>query len=260
MSFYDYNSGGFLGGTFRYTTALPGIYSLNDSASAIPRNNLALWLDASNLNSYPGSGTTWTDISGNGINATLTTTSFNANYGGMINMAGPGYATLGNNFNYDDENFSIIFHFFWNNNALPSTTGDINNWLFNKGTYSTSGYFCIHTQQGQIIFFTSQSGANQTTASYGSVLRPQESHIIAIVRNGASVKLYVNDVDVSTAFGASGTHINPTLNSNNFRIGANVTPTAYTRGQYGFFMIYQRAISADELSTIFDVYRLRYGI
>ena len=37
----------------------------------IPTNGLQLWLDATNLNSYPGTGTTWSDLSGNGYDFTL---------------------------------------------------------------------------------------------------------------------------------------------------------------------------------------------
>ena len=35
-------------------------------------DGLVLCLDAGNTKSYPGSGTTWTDLSGNGNNGTLT--------------------------------------------------------------------------------------------------------------------------------------------------------------------------------------------
>jgi hypothetical protein len=38
----------------------------------IVTNGLVLALDAADKNSYPGSGTTWTDLSGNGYNGTLT--------------------------------------------------------------------------------------------------------------------------------------------------------------------------------------------
>lgn len=37
----------------------------------IPSNGLVLWLDATNTDSYPGSGTTWSDLSGNGYDFTL---------------------------------------------------------------------------------------------------------------------------------------------------------------------------------------------
>ena len=38
----------------------------------IVRDGLAFYLDAANTKSYPGSGTTWTDISGKGNDGTLT--------------------------------------------------------------------------------------------------------------------------------------------------------------------------------------------
>ena len=37
----------------------------------IVTDGLKLWLDASNPASYPGSGTTWFDLSGNGNNGTM---------------------------------------------------------------------------------------------------------------------------------------------------------------------------------------------
>lgn len=41
------------------------------NGSRIVRNGLLIYLDSGIANSYPGSGTTWTDLSGNGYNATL---------------------------------------------------------------------------------------------------------------------------------------------------------------------------------------------
>lgn len=261
MNFYNYNEGGYLGGGFRYTRALPGIYSLAETSLAIPRNNLALWLDAGNLNSYPGSGTTWTDISGNGKNATLTSTTFSTAFGGRINMASPGYATLGDNFKYVSQSFSVMFNFFWNNSALPSTINDTDH-LFSKGIGYTDGYILRLTAQGQLIFTTGQTTGSQQASTYGGVLRPQENHIITIVytygaSNTSTCKIYVNGVDVTAS---STTHTDPTDNTSNFRIGANVTPNVYTRGQYGFFMIHEKALSIDEIWTIFNLYKPRYGI
>ena len=37
----------------------------------ISENGMVLYLDTSNTRSYPGSGTTWTDLSGNGNNFSL---------------------------------------------------------------------------------------------------------------------------------------------------------------------------------------------
>ena len=50
---------------------------------------LILSLDAANTNSYSGSGTTWTDISGKGTNATLTNgPTFSGDNGGFFNFDG----------------------------------------------------------------------------------------------------------------------------------------------------------------------------
>lgn len=50
-----------------------------NTRNSIVTNGLILYLDAANRQSYPGSGTTWSDLSGRGNNATLTavTTSLN---------------------------------------------------------------------------------------------------------------------------------------------------------------------------------------
>ena len=45
--------------------------ALSHSPSIIT-DSLILCLDAANTKSYPGSGTVWTDLSGNGNNVTLT--------------------------------------------------------------------------------------------------------------------------------------------------------------------------------------------
>lgn len=43
------------------------------SASEALEDNLILWLDADNINSYTGSGSTWYDVSGNNYDAEITT-------------------------------------------------------------------------------------------------------------------------------------------------------------------------------------------
>lgn len=55
------------------------------SFGRIITDGLVLALDAADKNSYPGSGTTWTDMSGNGNNGTLTNSpTFNSANGGSI--------------------------------------------------------------------------------------------------------------------------------------------------------------------------------
>lgn len=55
----------------------------------IIQNGLVFALDAANKKSYPGSGTTWKDLSGNGNDGTLTNgPTFDSGNGGSIVLDG----------------------------------------------------------------------------------------------------------------------------------------------------------------------------
>jgi len=62
----------------------------------IVTSGLVLQLDAANTKSYPGSGTTWTDLSGNGNNGTLTNSpTFSSANGGIFTFNGTNQFILG---------------------------------------------------------------------------------------------------------------------------------------------------------------------
>ena len=54
----------------------------------IVTDGLILALDAADKNSYPGSGTTWFDSKGSGINGTISGCTFSEEYGGILNFDG----------------------------------------------------------------------------------------------------------------------------------------------------------------------------
>lgn len=66
------------------------------SIPSIVTSGLVLNLDASNASSYPGSGTTWTNLIGNGNNATLVNSpTYSSNSGGYLSFNGSNqYANL----------------------------------------------------------------------------------------------------------------------------------------------------------------------
>jgi len=53
------------------TISTSDITSVGVFKTKVNRQNLLLYLDAGNMNSYPGTGTTWYDLSGNGYVATM---------------------------------------------------------------------------------------------------------------------------------------------------------------------------------------------
>jgi hypothetical protein len=81
------NTGGGGGGGSHYNVSNSGgdggsgivivRYPIEKVSDIYPIENLKLLLDAGNASSYPGSGTTWTDLSGNGNNFTILATAYN---------------------------------------------------------------------------------------------------------------------------------------------------------------------------------------
>lgn len=66
------------------------------TATGIPVSpDMLLYLDAGNRTSYPGTGTTWTDLSANGNNATsLTGVTYTSSNGGSLSFDGAGSGSL----------------------------------------------------------------------------------------------------------------------------------------------------------------------
>lgn len=81
--------------------------TLGQRAQAIPSDGLVIHLDAANTSSYPGTGTTWYDLSGNGNHFKILTTAynssgvkymdFNGSYGCAKALSGSDVALAANN-------------------------------------------------------------------------------------------------------------------------------------------------------------------
>lgn len=70
-------------------------YGRAQNLQIVNSTNLLLYLDAGNSRSYPGSGTTWTDLSANTNNATgLTGATYSSNNGGYLTFNGSGSGSL----------------------------------------------------------------------------------------------------------------------------------------------------------------------
>ena len=89
------------------------VASIAPADAAISTNGLILHLDAGNSSSYsyPGSGTTWTDTSGNGFNGTLTNgPTYSSSNGGYFGFDGSNdYVNIGSISTNFSSGFSTSF-------------------------------------------------------------------------------------------------------------------------------------------------------
>ena len=105
-------------------------------------DGLVLALDAANTKSYPGSGTTWRDMSGNNITGSLTNgPTFNSANGGSIV--------------FDGTNDSVIMA---DNSALNTQTPSVEVWIKTNATNQNGFWFEKGTVNTQYSLF--QEGTN----------------------------------------------------------------------------------------------------
>ena len=211
----------------------------------IVTDGLVLSLDAGNVKSYPGSGTVWADKSGFNNNGTLTNgPTFNSANGGSIVFDG-----------VDD----ISIH--------PSTLY-VDNFTLSAWVYKTSSGIQTIIAKGNLSFvlnfylrIAGNSGFYGTNASFSEILIPD---LVLNVWNNTvltydktSLKYYLNGVFINQN-NATNTPSSTTSNTIVGRLGD--FNGQYWTGRIATTQIYNKALSAQEVSQNFNALRGRFGI
>jgi len=218
------------------------------NGSSIVRNGLLMYLDAGIANSYPGSGTTWTDLSGNSLNGTLTN--------------GPTYSTaVGGNIFFDGTDDYI----------------DIGTNVYNMGIrrHATfTGWMTSLSAGGGAYLFSDWNGLgmtlrfNNTTSTdfyvYGNNRRVTVSYTftpgtwyhITGVMDGDNMYTYINGL-----LGGSQT-LGEDIGSSpsTLKIGPRGDGAGMSNQRVGNALIYNRALSAAEVLQNYNANRRRFGI
>ena len=226
---------------------------------AIVTSGLVLCLDAANPRSYSGTGTTWTDLSGNGNNGTLgastaAPTYSNQNGGSLVFDGGNDFISISSlaNFNFG----SAMSVFVWHKNIGGDYRGVIAN------TYGGGGF---DLRYGREDFF---GGGNNGTilnvyinTSSGTFSRSINAELnvwgnYGFTYNGSSLIAYKNGVSFST-ISASG---NVSVTSNPVTIGKNLVGSEFLSGNVAIAYIHNTALSASEVSRNYNATKSRFGL
>jgi hypothetical protein len=228
-----------------------GVATATTSAPIIT-NGLVLNLDAGNTASYPGTGTTWTDISGNNNNGTLTNSpTYNSSNGGYFN------------FNGTNQYVSLT------PTKLPTGTSDRTIIAFVKTPTNLSGYqhiihwgstfggeaFGLTLLQGIISSHIWGSGPTQG----GVTVTVATNYFFAVTYTHASTlhKFWINGV-------SQGAGVSSSINTGtaDARIGQRITGAEdwSPNGQIYQVLVYNRALSNDEIQQVFNGQKGRYGL
>jgi hypothetical protein len=212
------------------------------------QNGLVLALDAADKNSYVGSGTSWSDLSGNANTGTLTNgPTFSGGNGGVIVFdVTNDYINIPNNSSFNvTDNISVEM---WvriettQANNLGFLIKYANGYLF----YVINGKFRFDSRNGDGTYYTT-IGTTNIQDGVWKYLVGQKS--------GLSYKVYVNGVlEGSTTANSVGN-----IASNvDLRLGTD--DGTYLNGRIGTFKIYNRVLSAAEILQNYNVQKTRFGL
>ena len=230
-------------GALSYFNGLNDVICANINYEEIVTSGLTLLLDAGFTPSYPKSGTSWTDLSFSGNNATLfNSPTFNSSDGGSIVfdgtndycLAGLGLAITGNltvaawvrptsftnqgNIVSKSSNLGYRMRFqsngtFWmysNTNTITSPSAyTINNWFHTVGVFSSSG-----------------------------------------------LRMYINGSLVQS----NGTAFSPSYIASSFIVGGFSSNQELFQGRIANVSVYNRALSATEVLQNYNAQKARFGL
>ena len=225
----------------------------------IVTSGLVLALDAGNPKSYPGSGTTWRDLSGRGNTGTLTNgPTYSSGNGGSLDFVGSNstYITCGNSSSIQLTDSMSISCWFMPSNYASARQGLV-------GRNGLNEYTITLEQGGGVSFYFASVGLPGDYFNGASFLSfGQQNNIfqqLTIVRdyNTNFVYVYKNGVQTSTSTSLSGT-VKPTATSGPMTIGFG--NGGYYSGKVGTISLYNRALTAAEIQQNFNSLRGRYGI
>ena len=218
----------------------------------IIRDGLVLCLDAANTKSYPGSGTTWTDLSGGGNTGTLFNgVGYNSANGGSLSFNGSSnYATVSNNITPGTGDFAVSV---WVYKTETVTNRYIWDFGANGGTLAT-GTSII----GGFRYYNPTIGTGGVLYTSGPVHNINTWYNIVISRISGTTYFYSNGSLVVSAadsgnIGSWGT----TLTIGNYGGGGSYCH----QGSLSNILVYKnKGLTAAEVSQNFNALRGRFGI
>ena len=221
-----------------------GAYSGPD----VVEDGLVLCLDAGNTKSYGGSGTTWTDLSGNGNTGTLTN--------------GPTYSSSdGGSIVFDGSNDDVSITSYQLSTSNSSAPYTLSAWINRTGTTTGGGIITQYSGEFSDRFGFRERNSKLSWWKGGSDLAISTNNIpinvwkyvVGVKRSDNSVSIYLDSVEVGT-----GTD-NVDFANTTLKIGRFGTIAPFS-GNISQVSIYNKALTAAEVAQNYNATRSRFGL
>jgi len=211
---------------------------------------LSLYLDAADTTSYIGSGTTWTDLSGNGNTGTIVNSPAYTSGIGAYFSFGSG-ATQRTSFTYQTPQQTASTAFTWNVWAYPTINGDGQILMGYRGNANPITFYKLTTQKFEMY---------PAEVFYAFALNTWQ--YISAVYDGTqsgtnNLKLYVNGTQVGLRDADSPSLLASAMP---FYVGGDPIGGEYATARISKVSIYNRALSSDEIIQNYHVHRRNFGL
>ena len=246
--------------------------SSENSLNGLVTDELVLALDAGRTLSYSGNGTTWTDLSGNSNNGTLTNgpTFSSDNFGSIVFDGTNDFVTLGTQINSDitTTDVTISFWAYIDSTAADEVFVSMESLALNQPLiiwYDTgSTYEVQNTGVGDVgggsnnvitTAVTDASSEKRFTTS-NNALSANTWYNIAVVLDVTNNEFYtyINGVE-EAKWVSNNTSGGIKSTTNDFRIGGG---SPYLDGRISQFLVYTQALTASEVAQNYNALKGRY--
>jgi hypothetical protein len=213
-------------------------------------NGALLYLDAGNSASYPGSGTAWTDLSGNSRNGTLTggPTYTSADGGAIVFDGSDDFVQCSGSLTVTAATFVI-----WLRRNGPQDSFD--GIMYSRGTNITGISFFGTTNK---ISYTWNSAVDTYTWDSGLTIPDLTWCMIAVSVTSTSATAYLCQSSGITSATNIVSHTSTVLDD--IKLAQDDQGARFFNGRIATAMIYNRALSAGEITQNFNALRGRYGL
>jgi hypothetical protein len=217
----------------------------------IVTDGLVLYLDAANTRSYPGTGTTWSDLSRGGNNGSLINgPTFNSGNGGSIVFDGSNdWVNSETQILKNLQEFTINLWFF---------TSTLTGTLLSEGLSSNVG-----------VQFWLGVGVNNTTLQFGDGTNDSFFNSKITLQQNVWVNLCFTVKNKTGTSYINSVYQNAWTNTNNiawagtigtFRLGCRENITSFTNSRIAITQLYNRALSTTEIRQNYNATKTRFGL
>ena len=226
-----------------------GVNIIPDSSTSVVTTGLQLYLDAGNASSYPGSGTTWTDLTVNGRNGTLTNgPTYSATNGGSIVFDGT------NDFVQCTGSLTVTAATFVSWIRRNGNQDQYDGILFSRGTNTTGMNFQVSNQLG----YHWNDNINTYGWQSGLTIPDLTWCMIAVsVTNTAATAYLCQSSGITTA---TNTVSHGSSLLNDIKLAQDDAGSRFYNGNIAIAQLYNIALSAEQISTNFAADRGRFEV